>query len=125
MPTDDDLSNLSQDELIQRVKILEAGGSQGGASPFDANPGAGRPVEEQYANGREWRDSFQKRFNNSTRGSATRHGGGTAQVTVQEAEKYVAELGAARIASHLARNSSKPAMRDFLNHGPLGSPESW
>jgi hypothetical protein len=121
----DDLENLTNEQLIERVRVLEQGGSQGGPSPFDNNPGAGRPVEEQYANGREWRDSFQKRFNNSTRGSATRHGSGTAQITVAEAEKFVSELGAARIASHLARNSSKPEMRDFLNHGPLGKPETW
>jgi hypothetical protein len=121
----DELEDLSLEQLKERVRTLEQGRPQGGSSPFDSNPGAGRPMEQQYANAREWRDDFQKRFNTSTRGSVARHGGGTAQITTQEAEKYVAELGAARIANHLAKNSNTPAMRDLLNNGPLGKPENW
>ena len=117
----DDLNDLTDEELRDRVRTLEAGRSGGGDSPFEANPGR-RPVEREYSDANERRRDLEARFNASTRGSAVRFGGGTAQVSVQELEQYQKELLGTRAASALGKSSSKPAVREAF---AKMRPESW
>jgi len=118
----DDLESLTNEELLERVRRLEQGGALVRNSPFDAHSSPRRQEEQEYASNDEWRHSFERRFNAGTRGTAIRYGGNTAQFSVQEAEKYVKELGATRLAVGLARNSSKPAVRDAFSKM---KPETW
>lgn len=107
----DDLDDLTDDQLKERIRTLEAGGTQGSSNPFNANPGPRRATERDYSTRDEWRQDFERRFNLGTRGSAIRTGGGTAQFTALEAQEYVNELGAVRLMSALARNAANPATR--------------
>lgn len=79
-------------------------------SPFEP------PARTDYRDDREWRDSFQRRFNESTRGSRASSSPSDPQATwsVREGDKYVRELLGTRAAAHLARNSSVPAVRAAL-----------
>jgi hypothetical protein len=116
----DDLDNLTDEQLRERVRVLEAQGGQGSSNPFEA-PGPRRQEEREYSSRAEWRQDFERRFNQGTRGPL-RYGGGTAQFTAQEAQSYLNELGAARLASALARNGAKPATREAF---AKMRPETW
>lgn len=77
-------------------------GSAGGAAP-------GTKPDEAV----EKMQDFERRFNESTRGSAIRTGDG-AKISVNEAQQYVGTIGAARIIDHLARTGSKPGVRSAM-----------
>ena len=124
----DDLDDLTDDQLKERIRTLEAGGAQPRNSPWPANPGQRQQEGREFASDNDRRHDFEARFNTAMRVSPTSTspaGESRAMVAREEAEAYVRELGATRIAAHLARNSSSPGMRDLLNHGPLGPPETW
>ena len=91
--------NAAVDDAKAAAAYGGAGGAAGGAA-------AGSQVDDEV----EKLHDFEKRFNESTRGSAIRTGN-DAKISIREAEQYVQKIGAARVIDHLARSSSKPEMR--------------
>lgn len=112
--------NARAEQLKTWAESLSAQTGTGEPSPAElyGRPGAGggtppaaKPeVVEEI-------DDFQKRFNMSNRGSRvqTSPGESTAQYTVAEGDRWVRTLGAAHLVDHLARNSSKPTVRNALS----------
>jgi hypothetical protein len=124
----DDLDDLTDDQLKERIRTLEASGAQGRNSPWPANPAQRLQEVREFTNDNDRRHDFESRFNSAMQvkpSSTSPAGESRAPISREEAERYVKELGGTKIAAHLARNSSSPGMRDLLNHGPLGKPETW
>jgi hypothetical protein len=101
-------ADLDREELEARLAQLEKQEQPGGGGNSFTNS---RSPVTQHQTDHEFVDDFTPRFNASSRGSAVRAGSGTAQITIQETERFVRATAGRHLLVNLARNSSKPAVR--------------
>jgi hypothetical protein len=111
---DDDLDNLTPDELRERVRSLEAAESMYGGNSVAPGGGEGGPGARGRARESSDDAAFLKdvasRFNSKT----GRHQA-MQPVSTAELDRYVKIVAGAHVARHLGENSSSPVVRAALN----------